>query len=76
MRRNSLSVKLVLAALLLGLVAWGLYSSIEFYEETEESGWSVDALRNPYLAAQQFMYFLHRVLQCLLIASHAIQKLW
>ena len=55
MRRNSLSVKLVLGALLLGLVAWGLYSSIEFYEETEESGWSVDALRNPYLAAQQFM---------------------
>jgi hypothetical protein len=55
MRRNSLPVKLVLGALLLGLVAWGLYSSIEFYQETEESGWSVDALRNPYLAAQRFM---------------------
>ena len=55
MRRNSHALKLVLAALLFGLIAWGLYSSIEFYEETEESGWSVDALRNPYLAAQKFM---------------------
>jgi hypothetical protein len=55
MRQNSISVRLVLGALLLGLIAWGLYSSIEFYEETEESGWSVDALRNPYLAAQRFM---------------------
>jgi hypothetical protein len=55
MRQNSLSIKLVLGVLLAGLIAWGLYSSIEFYEETEESSWSVDALRNPYLAAQKFM---------------------
>ncbi len=55
MQQNSLSIKLVLGVLLLGLIAWGLYSSIEFYEETEESSWSVDALRNPYLAAQKFM---------------------
>jgi len=55
MRQNSLAVKLVLAALLLALIGWGLYSSIEFYEETEESRWSIDALRNPYLAAQKFM---------------------
>ena len=55
MRLNSLSIKLVLGVLLAGLIAWGLYSSIEFYEETEESSWSVDALRNPYLAAQKFM---------------------
>jgi len=55
MQRNSIPLKLVVAVLLLGLIAWGLYASIEFYEETEESGWSVDALRNPYLAAQKFM---------------------
>jgi hypothetical protein len=55
MRRNSISIRLVLGGLLLGLIAWGLYASIEFYEETEESGWSIDALRNPYLAAQKFM---------------------
>jgi hypothetical protein len=55
MQQNSLSIKLVLGVLLLALIAWGLYSSIEFYQETEESSWSVDALRNPYLAAQKFM---------------------
>jgi hypothetical protein len=56
MQQNSISVKLVLGVLLLGLIAWGLYNSIEFYEETEESSWSVEALRNPYLAAQKFMH--------------------
>jgi hypothetical protein len=55
MRQNRISVKLVLGLILLGVVGWILYVSIEFYEETEESGWSIDALRNPYLAAQQFM---------------------
>ncbi len=55
MRQNSLSIKLVPGVLLAGLIAWGLYSSIEFYQETEASSWSVDALRNPYLAAQKFM---------------------
>ena len=55
MQRNSISSRLVVGGLLLGLIGWGLYVSIEFYEETEESGWSVDALRNPYLAAQKFM---------------------
>jgi len=55
MRRNSISIRLVLGGLLLGLIGWGLYASIEFYEETEESGWSIDALRNPYLAAQKFI---------------------
>ena len=37
------------------LLAWGLYASIEFYDETVESGWSTEAIRNPYLAAQQFI---------------------
>lgn len=55
MSQNRISVKLVLGLILLGVVGWILYVSIEFYEETEESGWSIDALRNPYLAAQQFM---------------------
>jgi hypothetical protein len=55
MNRGSAYLKPVLGLVLLGLVGWGLYLSIEFYEETEESGWSLDALRNPYLAAQKFM---------------------
>ncbi len=55
MNRGSTYVKPMLGLVLLGLVGWGLYASIEFYEETEESGWSLDALRNPYLAAQKFM---------------------
>ncbi len=55
MKRGSTYVKPVLGLVLLGLVGWGLYASIEFYEESEESGWSLDALRNPYLAAQKFM---------------------
>ena len=46
---------MVLGALLLALVCWGLYHSIEFYDEDEEATWSLEALRNPYLAAQQFM---------------------
>jgi hypothetical protein len=54
-KRSKVSPILVLGLLLLALVGWGLYMSIEFYEETEESGWSREALFNPYLAAQQFM---------------------
>jgi hypothetical protein len=55
MSRSSVSVKLPLALVLLGLIGWLLYANIEFFEETETSSWSVEALRNPYLAAQQFM---------------------
>ena len=55
MNRGNPYLKLVFGLVLLGLVGWGFYWSIEFYEETEESGWSIDALRNPYLAAQKFM---------------------
>jgi hypothetical protein len=40
---------------MLGLAAWGLYLSIETYEESEHSSWSSEALHNPYLAAQHFM---------------------
>jgi len=46
---------LSLGLALLGLVAWGLYFSIESYEENEHSSWSSEALRDPYLAAQKFM---------------------
>jgi hypothetical protein len=55
MTRNNLSPLLLLGLLLLALAGWGLYHSIEFYEETEHSSWSREALHNPYLAAQQFM---------------------
>lgn len=53
--RARLRFKPLLALLLLGAFAWLLYHAIEFYEETEQSGWSIDALRNPYLAAELFM---------------------
>jgi hypothetical protein len=55
MDRNSFSIKLVLGLIVLGVGGWLLYINIEFFEETEQSGWSIDAMRNPYLAAQQFM---------------------
>ncbi len=55
MKRSRISILAVLGLALLALISWGLYVSIEFYEETEDSGWSVEALRNPYLAAQRFM---------------------
>ena len=47
--------KILLLVLLLGGLAWLFYLSIEFYEEEIETAWSLAALRNPYLAAQQFM---------------------
>ncbi len=46
---------MVLGLVLLALGGWGLYMSIEVYYETEHSGWSREALYNPYLAAQTFM---------------------
>ena len=55
MKRNNFLLRVVLGLILPGLVGWALYASIEFYQETEESNWSIDALRNPYLAAQKFM---------------------
>ncbi len=45
----------LLGSLLLVALGWGIYHSIEFYEETERSSWSDRALSNPYLAAQQFL---------------------
>jgi len=53
--KTRVSPLLVLGLALLVLAGWGLYSSIEVYYETERSGWSRDALYNPYLAAQTFM---------------------
>jgi len=53
--RNSVSPVMIIIPLLLGLIGWGLYLSIETYEESEHSGWSREALYNPYLAAQKFM---------------------
>ena len=55
MKLNKTSPLLLLGLVFLTLLGWGLYASIEFYEETERSGWSPEALRNPYLAAQRFM---------------------
>ena len=55
MGRFSVSLKTVLGLLLIAAAGWLLYINIEFYEETEEASWSIEALRNPYLAAQRFM---------------------
>ncbi len=55
MKRPEAPVKLILVGIALALAGYGLYLSIEFYEETIETRWSREALRNPYLAAQQFM---------------------
>ena len=55
MSRSKQVALLLFGGLLLGAIAWGFYLSIEFYEETEKSQWSVQALRNPYLAAQKFL---------------------
>ena len=57
-RASSQARPIVLAlvgAILLALAGWVIYINIEFYEETEESSWSIRALTNPYLAAQQFL---------------------
>ena len=55
MTRSSQAIYGFLGALLLATIAWAFYQSIEFYEETIETPWSVEARRNPYLAAQQFL---------------------
>jgi hypothetical protein len=52
---NTSKLWLGLGLILIIFLGWGLYSSIEFYDETEQSAWSLNALRNPYLAAQQFI---------------------
>ena len=55
MTRNRLPVMPLLALVVLGLFGWFLYVNIEFYDETEDSSWSIEALTNPYFAAQVFM---------------------
>jgi len=46
---------LIIGLVVIALLGWGIYSSIEFYDDKEQTSWSLQALRNPYLAAQQFM---------------------
>jgi len=55
--RSNIGAKILLVVGLAVIVflGWGIYSSIEFYDDTENTSWSLKALRNPYLAAQQFM---------------------
>ena len=55
--RSNIGAKLLLIAglALIVFLGWGIYSSIEFYDDTAHTSWSLKALRNPYLAAQQFM---------------------
>ena len=55
MSRNRLPVMPLLALVVLGLFGWFLYVNIEFYDETEDSSWRIEALTNPYFAAQVFM---------------------
>jgi hypothetical protein len=55
--RSNIGAKLffVVGIAVIAFLSWGIYSSIEFYDDTEQTSWSLQALRNPYLAAQQFM---------------------
>jgi hypothetical protein len=53
--RTTIRVLLLTGLTLLVFLGWGLYSSIEFYDETEQTAGSIRAQRNPYLAAQLFM---------------------
>ncbi len=53
--RTTTRVLLLIGLALLVFLGWGLYSSIEFYDETEQTAGSIRAQRNPYLAAQLFM---------------------
>lgn len=55
MSRISVSLRAVFGLLLVAAAGWLLYVNIEFYDETEKGSWSIEALRNPYLAAQRFM---------------------
>ena len=56
MRSNTGSKMLLIIGMgILAILGWGVYLSIEFYDETEQTSWSIQATRNPYLAAQQFM---------------------
>lgn len=55
MRRPDHLGRWIIALILLALLGWGLSQMIEFYEETEQTEWSINALRNPYLAATQFI---------------------
>ena len=55
MTRSSQATYTMFGALLLAAMAWAFYLSIEFYEETVETPWSLEANRNSYLAAQQFL---------------------
>jgi len=53
--RARVSARQLAGLVVTGLLLWGLYASIEFYQEEAKTGWSLEAYRNPYLAAQQFM---------------------
>lgn len=55
MKRADFSAKSIALLLAGGLLLYGLYSSIEFYDETVEGNWSLQALVNPYLAAEKFI---------------------
>jgi len=47
MSGSNISPKAVLGLLLLCALALLAWYSIEFYEDTEESSWSLEARRNP-----------------------------
>ena len=55
MSRTKSIIVTLFAVITIASIAWLFYNSIEFYEETEESSWSIEAIRNPYLAAEKFL---------------------
>lgn len=55
MARNSQIIYGLLGLIVLSVLAWVFYASIEFYDEKISAKWSSQALYNPYLAAEQFL---------------------
>ena len=55
MSRSRFSPTALLAALGICIVAAGLYSVVEECEEQITARWSLDALLNPFLAAEKFL---------------------
>ena len=55
MNQSNLSPTTVVVGLVFVLAVWGLYAIVEVCEEKAESIWSLEAQRNPYLAAEKFL---------------------
>ena len=55
MSQSRISPTTIVLTLVFGLAVWGLYALVEVCEEKVESIWSLEAQRNPFLAAEKFL---------------------